>query len=112
MNYKESIRFALQEEMESLGFRHLKSRQMFRKIIDNNTTVQLTYILDRVNHGITSVDIRSGAEYRDIVLYNMQEISKIANGNQNLFLNLFELMVKQPIRNNPDMLYKKYWLNH
>ena len=50
--------------------------------------------------------------YHDFVLYNMQEISKIANGNQNLFLYLFELSVKQPIRNNPDMLYKKYWLNH
>lgn len=30
--------------------------------------------------------------------------------NQQRFINQFEQRVKVPIRNNPDMLYKKFWL--
>ena len=29
--------------------------------------------------------------------------------NQARFIKEFEQRVKMPIRNNPDMLYKKYW---
>lgn len=29
--------------------------------------------------------------------------------NQQNFIYQFEIKVKIPVRNNPDMLYKKYW---
>ena len=50
--------------------------------------------------------------YHEYVLEQMTQISIIAGKNQNLFLDLYEQNVKMPIRNNPNMLYKNYWLNH
>ena len=51
-------------------------------------------------------------KYHNFVLKQMYEISKIAGNNREIFLRLYERNVKMPIRNNPDMLYKKYWLSH
>jgi len=30
-------------------------------------------------------------------------------GNRSLFLDHFDFYIKQPIRDNPSMLYKNYW---
>ena len=49
--------------------------------------------------------------YHEDVYQKMLEIDKLAQGNVDLFLEYFEVMVKDPIRKNPDMLYSKYWKN-
>ncbi|HLR36117.1 MAG TPA: AHH domain-containing protein [Tissierellales bacterium] len=47
--------------------------------------------------------------YHDYVPDNMKKFDKVANGDVNKFLALFDQM-KQKIINNPEMLYKDYWL--
>jgi hypothetical protein len=42
----------------------------------------------------------------------MRIIDNIPNMNQQRFIMEFNNRVKIPIRNNPEMLYKKYWTNH
>ncbi|SHN49056.1 A nuclease family of the HNH/ENDO VII superfamily with conserved AHH [Butyrivibrio hungatei DSM 14810] len=49
-------------------------------------------------------------EYHEYVLDNMIEFDKIAQGDKNIFINLYEKM-KMHITDNPDMLYKDYWKN-
>lgn len=49
--------------------------------------------------------------YHDFVYEQLQEIDAIAQGDKEIFLELYEQQVKSVIRNNPDMLYKDYWLN-
>ena len=51
-------------------------------------------------------------EYHEWVLDNMRIIDNIPNMNQQRFIMEFNNRVKIPIRNNPEMLYKKYWTNH
>ncbi|MDE7446204.1 MAG: DUF4280 domain-containing protein [Lachnospiraceae bacterium] len=48
--------------------------------------------------------------YHDYVLDNMKLYDEIAQGNQDIFLKLYENL-KINIQANPDMLYKDYW-NH
>ena len=50
-------------------------------------------------------------DYHEFVLDEMTNIDNIANGNREVFFKLFEKNVKSVIRENPDMLYKEYWLN-
>ena len=45
----------------------------------------------------------------EAMLEQLQSIDKVANGNTDVFLKLFE-GVKQTIANNPDALYKSFWL--
>ena len=47
-------------------------------------------------------------EYNAYVLERMQEIDKVAQGDQDIFLELFE-DIEMEIFNNPEMLYKQYW---
>ena len=47
-------------------------------------------------------------EYHEYVLDNMIEFDRIAQGDKNIFLKLYEKM-KVHITDNPDMLYKDYW---
>ena len=47
--------------------------------------------------------------YHDFVLDEMRNIDNIANGNKDIFLDLYESEIKSIIRDNPDMLYSKYW---
>ena len=47
--------------------------------------------------------------YHDFILDSMQEIDNIANGDKDIFLELYEKNVKGVIRSNPDMLYSNYW---
>ena len=47
--------------------------------------------------------------YHDFVLEEMKNIDNIANGNREIFLELFESEIKSIIRENPDMLYSDYW---
>ncbi|MBQ8714680.1 MAG: AHH domain-containing protein [Prevotella sp.] len=42
--------------------------------------------------------------YHEWVLEQMRIIDNMLNMNQQQFINQFEIRVKQPIRNNPDML--------
>ena len=47
--------------------------------------------------------------YHEFILSEMEEIDNIADGNVDIFIELYEERVKSVIRDNPDMLYKKYW---
>ena len=47
--------------------------------------------------------------YHDFVLDEMRNIDNIANGNKDIFLELYESEIKSVIRENPDMLYSDYW---
>lgn len=46
--------------------------------------------------------------YHDFVLDEMRNIDNIANGNKDIFLELYESEIKSVIRENPDMLYSDY----
>lgn len=48
-------------------------------------------------------------EYHKFVYQQMKTIDMMPDMNQIKFINQFEQRVKVPIRNNPDMLYKKFW---
>lgn len=50
-------------------------------------------------------------EYHEFILESMKQFDEIANGNKEIFLQLFEKL-KQVIRDNPEMMYKEYWNNH
>ena len=43
------------------------------------------------------------------VLDHMRSMDIMTNMNQQEFIKQFNVRVIQPIKNNPDMLYKKYW---
>lgn len=47
--------------------------------------------------------------YHDFVLDEMRNIDNIANGNKDIFLELYESEIKSIVRDNPDMLYSNYW---
>ena len=47
--------------------------------------------------------------YHQWVLENMYRIDVIPNMTQQQFIQLFDLNVRQPVINNPSMLYKNYW---
>lgn len=51
---------------------------------------------------------RHATEYHDFMLKNLKEINRAAQGNTNVFLDLFNNL-KQKIINNPDILYKAFW---
>lgn len=46
--------------------------------------------------------------YHDFMLDNVRQFDNIANGDKDLFLDLFNGL-KQTVNNNPEMLYKNYW---
>ena len=48
--------------------------------------------------------------YHDWILNQMRIIDQMPNMNKHDFLIQFEMRVKQPIRKNPDMLYKEFWI--
>jgi hypothetical protein len=48
-------------------------------------------------------------DYHRWVLNVTLEIDAIPGMNQNDFIKLFRERIIQPIKINPDMLYKKYW---
>lgn len=54
---------------------------------------------------------RHANEYHRWVLKQIDMIDQMSNGDQQLFLKYFENYVKQPVRNNPSILYKDYWLS-
>lgn len=47
--------------------------------------------------------------YHDFVLDEMKQIDNIAQGDKDVFLELYENNVKSVVRNNPDMLYLTGW---
>lgn len=47
--------------------------------------------------------------YHEFVLKKMNEIDVIAAGDQETFLHLYDLYVKQVILSNPGMLRKWWW---
>ncbi|MBX9971690.1 AHH domain-containing protein [Cytobacillus firmus] len=46
--------------------------------------------------------------YHDYVLDKLSTYDRLAKGDREKFLKLFEGL-KQEVRDNPDMLYKEYW---
>ena len=51
---------------------------------------------------------RHATEYHQYMLDGIKEINKVASGNTNVFLELFDKL-KQTVINNPDILYKAFW---
>ena len=49
--------------------------------------------------------------YHEFVLTEMKNADKLAQGNNDIFLDLYESEIKSIIRENPDMLYSDYWKN-
>ena len=49
-------------------------------------------------------------EYHEWVIRQMKLIDNLANGEKDIFLELYK-GVKQKIRDNPDILRKKWWKN-
>ena len=47
--------------------------------------------------------------YHDFVLEQMQAADDVALGDEDIFLDLFQENVKNPVIDNPDMLYSSYW---
>ena len=54
---------------------------------------------------------RHPIEYHNWIPHRLEMIDKMSNGNTDLFLNNFELYIKEPVRANPSILYKDYWLS-
>ena len=48
-------------------------------------------------------------EYHEMVLSRMKRAANEAGNNRDKFLELYEKYVKAPIRENPDLMYKKGW---
>jgi len=48
-------------------------------------------------------------EYHNFVIEQMKIIDNMPNMNQGLFIEQFKINIRQPIINNPNMLYKDYW---
>ena len=48
-------------------------------------------------------------KYHDFIKKKLDDIDGIAQGDRDLFLELFEEEVKKKVRENPDMLYSNYW---
>ena len=51
-------------------------------------------------------------EYKDWVLEQMKKAHQVANGNKVIFLNEFKNRVEIPVRMNPNMLDKSWWLQN
>ena len=49
-------------------------------------------------------------DYHDYILSQMKDIHTLAQGDSDIFLDLFEA-IKSEVKNNPEMMYKSYWLN-
>lgn len=77
MKITERIQLALQAELEPRGFRYLKSRTIFVKNVDKNTSLELVYDADCFHHGFTDITLLSGANYRDIekALYDLNNVT-------------------------------------
>jgi hypothetical protein len=52
---------------------------------------------------------RHAHEYHDWILNRLKMIDKMSNGNVDLFMKNFEIYIKEPVRNNPPMLYSDFW---
>jgi hypothetical protein len=50
---------------------------------------------------------RHAPEYHNFVLRGMQRASREAGNSTTKFLELFEKYVKEPVRQNPDLMYKR-----
>ncbi len=48
-------------------------------------------------------------DYHEFILDQLNDIDAIANGNQDVFLDLYEKRIKNIIKNNPDLLYSNGW---
>lgn len=51
---------------------------------------------------------RHATEYHDYMLDGIREIDKVARGDTNTFIQLFDKL-KQTVIDNPDILYKAFW---
>ncbi len=47
--------------------------------------------------------------YHKWVLKQMKQIDAMPNMNQQNFIKQFNIKVIQPVKNNPEMLYKSFW---
>ena len=49
-------------------------------------------------------------KYHEYILENLKKFDRIAKGDKKIFMKLYDNL-KKIIKENPEMLYKKYWLN-
>ena len=52
---------------------------------------------------------RHPSAYHEFVLEGMRTASRDAGGNTDEFLRLFDTYVKEPVRQNPQLLRKEGW---
>lgn len=74
--------------------------------------VQPSWAFDSQTNHILIVSLYQGRHpnaYHEYVLDRINEYDAIARGNKEIFIELFEGLKKE-VRENPDMLYKEYWL--
>jgi RHS repeat-associated protein len=64
---------------------------------------------DAWNKGLIPQRGRHPDAYHEWVLDQMREIDEIAQGNREVFLELFERKVTQKVREHPEMLRRWYW---
>lgn len=50
-------------------------------------------------------------QYHEFILDEMTNIDNVANGDIDIFLELYESNVRSVVRDNSDMLYKNYWID-
>ena len=97
MKLKDRIRQALQQELEPLGFRYLKSTGDFKRSINKETNVYVYYVPDCFDRGITHVTLLAGAEYRDIedIIYKLNNTTSAECGHFRFSCRLHWLMPKE-----------------
>ena len=101
MTWKEKIILALREELEPLGFRHLKSQRLFGRQVDRDIKVGMSYIIASYHRGFTDVELLAQAEYRYLedVIYQLNNLTVAKSGHFGIAYNLRWLI--------PDKEYKK-----
>lgn len=94
MKLKEKIQIAIQAELDPLGFRYFKSRSVFERNVDRDTTVGMLYDADCFHQGFTDITLYPRASYRDIeeVLYRLTNKTVAEDGHFGFVCRLQWLM--------------------
>lgn len=94
MKIKERLQIELMNELEPLGFKHLKSKQVFKKVIDKNTTVFVLYEAASYHRGFTDVELSASGNYADVeeIIFNLNDIKPVKDQHFGLFSRMQRLM--------------------
>lgn len=94
MKIKERLQIELMNELEPLGFKHLKSKQVFKKVIDKNTTVFVLYEAASYHRGFTDVELSASGDYADVeeIIFDINGITPVKGQHFGLFSRMQRLM--------------------